>query len=150
MGRILNKFVFIYLIFFFFLSQKLQSYFPLRIHLWRKKPFLLETFGKNRWWYEILMLSRWVIVKEAACQHRSRRRFRFNLCVGKIPSGGNGSPVQHSCWDNPMGIGAMGPTVRGVANSVTQLRNWALERFWHSRFSIAWQLYSIKLPLAWN
>ena len=122
MGRILNKIVFIYLI-FFFLSQKLQSYFPLRINLWRKKPFSLETFGKNRWWYEILVLPRWLIVKEAACQCRSHRRCRFNLCVGKIPRGGNGNPVQYSCWDNSMDRGALWAIVHGVANSITQLKD---------------------------
>ena len=46
------------------MSQKLQSYFPLRINLWRKKPFSLETFGKNRWWYEILVLPGGSLLKK--------------------------------------------------------------------------------------
>ena len=35
------------------------------------------------------------------------------------PGGGNGNPLQYSCWDNPMDIGAWWATVHGVSQSQT-------------------------------
>ena len=40
---------------------------------------------------------------------------------GRSPGEGNGNPLQHSCLENPMDGGAWWATVRGVANSWTQL-----------------------------
>ena len=43
--------------------------------------------------------------------------------IGSIPGserslrGGNGNPLQYSCWDNPMDRGARQATVCGVAKS---------------------------------
>ena len=37
--------------------------------------------------------------------------------LGRSPERGHGNPLQYSCWDNPMGIGAWQPTVHGVAES---------------------------------
>ena len=34
---------------------------------------------------------------------------------------GNGSPLQYSCLENPVGRGALWATVRGVAESQTRL-----------------------------
>ena len=45
--------------------------------------------------------------------------------VGSVPGsgrptrGGNGNPLQYSCWDNPMNRKAWQATVRGVAESDT-------------------------------
>ena len=39
---------------------------------------------------------------------------------GRPPGGGNGSPLQHSCLENPLHRGAWWPTVHGVAKSCTQ------------------------------
>ena len=36
-----------------------------------------------------------------------------------IPGGGNGNPLQYSCWDNPMNGGAPRATVHTVAKSWT-------------------------------
>ena len=33
---------------------------------------------------------------------------------GRPPAGGNGNPLQFSCWDNPMDRGAWQATVHGV------------------------------------
>ena len=38
---------------------------------------------------------------------------------GKSPRGGNGTPLQYSCWENPMDRGAWWATVPGVAESWT-------------------------------
>ena len=40
---------------------------------------------------------------------------------GRFPGGGNGSPFQYSCWDNPMDRGACRATVHGVAKSQTRV-----------------------------
>ena len=38
---------------------------------------------------------------------------------GRPPGGVNGNPLQYSCLENPMGIGAWQATVHGVAESDT-------------------------------
>ena len=40
---------------------------------------------------------------------------------GRSPGGGNGSPFQYSCLENPMDRGAQQATVHGVTKSRTQL-----------------------------
>ena len=40
---------------------------------------------------------------------------------GRSPGGGNGSPLQYSCLENPLDRGAWWATVRGVAKSRTRL-----------------------------
>ena len=37
--------------------------------------------------------------------------------LGTSPGGGNGNPLQYSCWDNPMDRGARCGTVHGVLES---------------------------------
>jgi len=37
--------------------------------------------------------------------------------LGRSPGGGNGSPLQYSCVENPMDRGAWGATVLGVAKN---------------------------------
>ena len=56
-------------------------------------------------------LHRWFSGKEYACQSWSHR---FNPWVGKISRGGNVSPLQDSCQDNPMERRAWQSTVHGV------------------------------------
>ena len=41
----------------------------------------------------------------------------------RSPGGGRGSPLQHSCLENPMDGGAWRAIVHGVAKSQTQLSN---------------------------
>ena len=36
---------------------------------------------------------------------------------GRSPGGGNGNPVQYSCLENPMDLGAWWATVHGVTES---------------------------------
>ena len=49
----------------------------------------------------------------------------FWLCQVLVPGGGNGNPLQYSCLENPMDRGAWWATVRGVAESGTQLSDGA-------------------------
>ena len=44
---------------------------------------------------------------------------------GRSPGGGNGSPLQYSCLENPMDRGAWPTTVYRVTKSWTQLYHWA-------------------------
>ena len=48
---------------------------------------------------------RWLSGKESACQHRRRKRHRFDLWVGS-PGEGNGNSLQYPCLRNPMDRGA--------------------------------------------
>ena len=43
--------------------------------------------------------------------------------LGKSPGGGNSNPLQYSCLENPMDIGAWQATVHGVVKSWTRLSN---------------------------
>ena len=45
--------------------------------------------------------------------------------LGWSSGGGNGSPLQYSCLENPMGRGACLATVHGVPKSCTWLSDWA-------------------------
>ena len=47
---------------------------------------------------------------------------------GRFSGGGNSNPLQYSCQDNPIDIGAWQSTVPGVAKSQTWLSNWAHTR----------------------
>ena len=42
--------------------------------------------------------------------------------LGRSPGGGHGNPLQYSCLENPMDRGAWQPTVHGVAQSQTRLK----------------------------
>ena len=49
---------------------------------------------------------------------------RYKLVVTRVGSGeGNGTPLQYSCLENPMGRGAWWASVHGVAKSQTRLSN---------------------------
>ena len=48
----------------------------------------------------------------------SKRR-GFNPCLGKIPGGGDGNPLQYSCLENPMDRGAWQARVHRVTKSQT-------------------------------
>jgi len=43
--------------------------------------------------------------------------------LGRSPGEGNGTPLQYSCWEDPMDGGAWWATVHGVAKSWTWLSN---------------------------
>ena len=45
------------------------------------------------------------------------------LGLGRSPGEGNGTPLQYSCLENPMGGEAWWATVHGVAKSQTRLSN---------------------------
>ena len=47
------------------------------------------------------------------------------LGSGRSPGEGNGNPLQYSCLENPVDRGAWWATVHGVAESQTQLSNYA-------------------------
>ena len=56
---------------------------------------------------------------------------------------GNGTPLQHSCLENPMDGGAWGTAVHGVAKSQTRLRDFTFT-FMHWRRK--WQPTPVFLP----
>ena len=42
---------------------------------------------------------------------------------GRSPGGGNGNPLQYSCLENPMGIGALWATIQRVPKDRTKLND---------------------------
>ena len=65
---------------------------------------------------------RWLSGKRSACQFRRCRRCEFDPWVGKIPWRRNSNPLQYSCLENPMHIGAWQASVHRAAKSQTQLK----------------------------
>ena len=57
--------------------------------------------------------------KESTCQCRRHKKLSSISQSGKSPRGGNGKPLQYSCWENPMGRGAWQAIVHWVAKSWT-------------------------------
>ena len=59
--------------------------------------------------------------EEPACQCRRHKRhgFIWSLSGRRSPGGGHGYPLQYSCLENPMGIGAWWTTLHGDAKSQT-------------------------------
>ena len=60
--------------------------------------------------------------KEPACQCKRWKRRSFIPGWGRPPGGGNGTPLQYSCLENPTDRGAWWAAVHGVAKSRTRLR----------------------------
>ena len=48
---------------------------------------------------------------------------------GRSPGEGNGNPLQYSCFENPMDVGAWWATVHGVAKSQTRLSDFTFTFF---------------------
>ena len=59
--------------------------------------------------------------KEPACNAGDAGRWEFEPQVWKIPGGGQGNPLQYSCLEHPIYIGAWWATVQGVSKSRTPL-----------------------------
>ena len=54
-----------------------------------------------------------LVKKQPANEGRCKRQ-GFDPWVGKIPGGGNGSPLQYSCLENPMDTGVWWATSMGL------------------------------------
>ena len=55
--------------------------------------------------------------KESACNAGDTRDVGSIPKWGRSPGGGNGNPLQYSCWENPMDKGAWQATVHKDAES---------------------------------
>ena len=67
-------------------------------------------------------LSSWLSGKEATCQCR---RCMFNSGLGRSPGGGNGYPLQYSCFENPMDREVWRATVPGGCKELHTTSDWA-------------------------
>ena len=56
---------------------------------------------------------------------------------GRSPGGGNGTPLQFYCLENPMDRGAWQATAHGVAQSRARLSDFTLINFYSSHISIS-------------
>ena len=63
-----------------------------------------------------------LVVKNPPANTRNVMRRGFNPWVGKIPGGGHGNLLQHSCLENPMDRGAWWAVFQRVAKSWTRLK----------------------------
>ena len=65
---------------------------------------------------EVLVVKRHVTCLPTRCKRRG-----FSSWVGKIPGGGNGTPLQYSCLENSIDRGHSQAMAYGAAKSWTQL-----------------------------
>ena len=66
----------------------------------------------------------------------TRDGWEFDSCFGKIPRGGNGNPLKHSCLENSTGREAWWATVQGASKNRTRLNNWAKHKIkWSQQVS---------------
>ena len=61
--------------------------------------------------FEVNRLHQWLSGKGSACDAGNTGLMPGS---GRSPAGGNGNPLQYSCWENPMDRGAWQATVCGV------------------------------------
>ena len=81
---------------------------------WHPTPVLLP--GKSHGWRSLVGCSPWGRYKSDTTEQLP---FHFSLsCIG----GGNGTPLQNSCLENPRDGGAWWAAICGVAQSWTQLK----------------------------
>ena len=66
-------------------------------------------------------LPLWLSSKESACNARDTWDVGLIPGLGRSPGGGHGSPLQYSCWENPMDKGAWRATVHRVVKSLIWL-----------------------------
>ena len=84
--------------------------------------------------------------KKPTC--RRCKRPSLDPGLGRSPGEGNGTPLQYSCPENPMGVGAWWVAVHGVLKSLTRLSDFtftfhfhALEKEMATRSSVlAWRI----------
>ena len=62
---------------------------------------------------------RWLSDKESACTAGGAGEVGSFPGLGRFPGGGNGNPLQYSCWENPLEREAWMATVCGLAESET-------------------------------
>ena len=62
------------------------------------------------------------MVKNPSTSAGDKRGMDSSPGSGSSPGEGNGSPLQHSCMENPMDRGAWWAIVHGVAKNWTQLK----------------------------
>ena len=95
-------------------------------------------------------LFRWLTGEEFARRFRRQGRCGFAEDVGFIPGsgrslgGGNGSPLQYSCLENPMDRGAWRATVHGVTQKWTWLSNWEQHK---AKISCKTSLFSLPIQV---
>ena len=85
------------------------------VWIWQPTPVFLpgESQGWRAWWAAVYGVA----------QSRIRLKRLSSSSSRKGPSGeGDGTPLQYSCWENPMDGGAWWAVVCGVAKSRTQLK----------------------------
>ena len=66
-------------------------------------------------------LPRWLSGKESAYQCRRHKRNGFDPGSGRSLGVGIGNPLQYSCLETSMDLGAWQATVHGIAESWTRL-----------------------------
>ena len=70
-------------------------------------------------------LPQWLIVKESACSAGDAGSIPGS---GRSPGGVHGSPLQHSCLENPMDRGAWRAAVQRVPKSRTRLKQLSMHK----------------------
>ena len=67
----------------------------------------------------MLGLPQWLSVEKSACNVGDASDTGLIPGLRSSLGGGNGTPLQYSCWENPMDRGAWWATVHGAAKNQT-------------------------------
>ena len=70
--------------------------------------------------------------KESACNKGDTRDLGWIPGSGRFPGGGDGTPLQYSCLENPMDGGAWWATVDGVVKIRTRLNDFTFTFHFHA------------------
>ena len=104
----------------FFLKFWLHNFFPALLTITFLVTFDLLVWIVHRLKSSIVIWKEWI------------GNFFFLIFLPYNLGEGNGTPLQYSCWENPMDAGAWWAAVHGVAKSQTWLSNFTFT-FMHWR-----------------
>ena len=90
--------------------------------------------------YNPRRLPSWLSSKESACNARAAGDAGSIPGSRRSPGVGIGSPLQHSCWDNPMDRGAWQATAGSIAKSCIRQSNRASMDAWSQKSTQAFVL----------
>ena len=122
----------------------------------RCSPFILRVRGKYRSWSRGILWAHFLILEGLfKVNSLSITGLAIIFIILMKVKDGNGTPLQHSCLENPTNRGAWWAAVLGVAKSQTKLSNWTTTThlrscflfFFRSCFFLTWTIFTFESVL---
>ena len=124
-------------------SLSMDTKLELRLYLLIKSTFISTCQVIN--WVGVAQggLLQWLNSKESACNAGDAGGMGWIPGLGRSPGGGNGNPLQYSCWENLMDRGAWWATIHRIAENCTRLSTELLR----DKYTPHVHNYNFSLPL---